>query len=263
MTHASLPSDRFAGGDFRIGKVFRRAWSVFSRNFVTFIVVIGIANLPSLFVPQPSLDTPASPAANLGLTFFVVLFLIVVLSTLGQAMVLYGAFQDMRGRPVSLADCFKVGLRRFFPIIGLAISMVVALIFAFMLLVFPAIMLAMMWFVATPVCVVEQLGPFRSMGRSRELTKGHRWRLFGLLLLIMIPALIVGAIVGAVTLFTLGPSGFLTLDTVLASSLGKGISLVWNAAWGGFFAAAIAVTYHDLRVAKEGLTTEQIAAVFE
>src|SRR5258708_2659969 len=153
MTHASLPSGRFAGSDFRVGKVFSRAWSVFSRNFVTFMVVIGIANLPSLLIPQPSLDAPAGPSGNLGLTFFVVLFLIVVLSTLGQAMVLYGAFQDMRGRPFSLADCLKVGLRRFFPIIGLTISMVVALIFASILLVFPALMLAMMWFVATPVCV--------------------------------------------------------------------------------------------------------------
>jgi hypothetical protein len=169
----------------------------------------------------------------------------------------------MRGRPVSLADCFKVGLRRFFPIIGLAIIIFVALMFAFVLLIVPGLMLAMMWSVATPVCVVEQLGPFRSMGRSRELTKGHRWRIFGLFLSIVIPALIVGAIVGGVTLYTLGPSGFLTLDAVLASWLGKLIGLLWKAAWGGFFAAVIAVTYHDLRVAKEGLTTEQIASVFE
>jgi hypothetical protein len=150
MTNASLPFDRFTAGDFRIGRVFSRAWSIFSRNFVT-----------------------------------------------------------------------------------------------------------------TPVCVVERVGPFRSLGRSRQLTKGHRWRILGLVLLIAIPGLIVGAIVGVVTLFTLGPSGFLTLDAALTSSLDKLVGLVWKATWGAFFAAAIAVTYHDLRVAKEGLTTEQIAAVFE
>jgi hypothetical protein len=263
MTDATLPSGRFAAADFRIGKVFSRAWAVFSRNFVTFMVVIGIANLPSFLMPQPSLGTPASPAAILSPMFFLVLVLVIVLSMLGQAMVLYGAFQDMRGRPVSLADCFKVGLRRLFPIIGIAIIMGVALGFAAILLIFPALMLAMMWFVATPVCVVEQLGPFRSLGRSRELTKGHRWRLFGMMLLIVIPALIVAAIVGVITLYTVGPSGFLSLDAALASSLGKVIGLVWKAAWGGFFAAVIAVTYHDLRVTKEGLTTEQIASVFE
>jgi hypothetical protein len=259
MTNASLPSDRFAEGDFRIGKVVSRAWSVFSRNFVTFMLIIGIANLPSLLFPQPAVGTTAIPAANLGLTFFALLLLTIVLSTVGQAMVLYGAFQDMRGRPVSLAECVKVGLSRFFPLIGLSISVSVALMFAAILLIFPALMLGMMWLVATPVCVVEQAGPFRSMGRSRELTKGHRWKLFGLVLLTLIPAFVIGAIAGGVALLALGS----TLDAAVASSLGKLIDLVWKAAWGGFLAAAIAVTYHDLRVAKEGVTTEQIAAVFE
>jgi hypothetical protein len=71
------------------------------------------------------------------------------------------------------------------------------------------------------------------------------------------------AALGAVTLFVLGPSGFLTLDAALASSLGQLTGLVWKVAWGAFFAAALTVTYHDLRVAKEGLTTDQIAAVFD
>jgi hypothetical protein len=30
-----------------------------------------------------------------------------------------------------------------------------------------------------------------------------------------------------------------------------------------FYAVLIVVTYHDLRVAKEGIDTDQIAAVFE
>jgi len=263
MTNASLPSARFTAGDFRLGNVLSRTWSVYSRNFLTFMLIIGIANLPSLLIPQPAVGTPANPMANLGLTFFALLFLTIVLSTLGQAMVLYGAFQAMRGRPINLADCVRVGLGRFFPIIGLTVCIVVGLSFGFILLVFPALMLSMMWFVATPVCVVERLGPLRSLGRSRELTKGHRWRIFGLVLLILIPAFIVGAIVSVVTLVTLGPSGFLTLDVALASPLAKLIALVWKATWGAFFATAITVTYHDLRVAKEGLTTEQIAAVFE
>jgi hypothetical protein len=261
MTNASLPAGRFTAGDFRLGQVLSRAWSVYSRNFLTFMVIIGIANLPPLLIPQSAVGTSASP--NLSLTYFALLLLTLVLSTLGQAMVLYGAFQGMRGRPVSLADCVKAGLSRFFPLIGLAVTIVLALIFAFILLIFPALMLSMMWFVATPVCVVERVGPFRSLGRSRELTKGHRWRIFGLVLVILIPAFIIGAIVGVVTLFTLGPSGFLTLDTALTSSLAKLITLVWKATWGAFFATAITVTYHDLRVAKEGLTTDQIAAVFD
>src|SRR5260370_15008238 len=262
MTDASLPAGRFTQGDFRVGHVFSRAWSVFSGNFLKSMLVTAIASLRPLLVGQPSPVTSANPFPNLGLTFFV-LFLTIALSTLSQAIVLYGAFQDMRGRPVSLADCLKVGLQRFFPIIGIAISMGLAVMLASMLLIFPGLMLYVMWFVATPVCVVEQMGPFRSLGRSRQLTKGHRWKIFGLILLILLPALIVGAIVGVVTVATLGPAGFLALPAALASPLAPGVNLSWGAAWGAFYAVMVVVTYHDLRVAKEGVDTEQIAAVFE
>ncbi len=263
MTDASLPAGRFTERDFRIGQVFSRAWSVFSGNFLKFMVVTGIASVPPLLIPQPSPATPENPFGGVGLTFFLVMFLTIVLGTLSQAIVLYGAFQDMRGRPVSLADCLKVGLHRLLPIVGLAVSVGVAVMLASMLLIFPGIMLYMMWFVATPVCVVEQLGPFRSMRRSRELTKGHRWKLFGLTLLILIPALIVGAILGAVMFAISGTGGFPAMTTALATPLGQVVNLIWSAAWGAFYAVMVVVTYHDLRVAKEGIDTEQIAAVFD
>jgi MFS family permease len=262
MTDASLPAGRFTERDFRIGQVFSRAWSVFSGNFLKFMVVTGIASLPPLLIPQPSPATPENPFGGVGLTFFLVMFLTIVLGVLSQAIVLYGAFQDMRGRPVSLADCLKVGLHRFFPIVGLALSEGVAVMLASMLLIVPGMILYMMWFVATPVCVVEQLGPFRSLGRSRELTKGHRWKLFGLMLVILIPALIVGAILGVV-IAILGTGGFLSMSTALATPLGQVVNLIWSAAWSAFYAVMVVVTYHDLRVAREGIDTEQIAAVFE
>jgi uncharacterized membrane protein len=265
MTDASLPAGRFAQGEFRIGHVFSRAWSVFSRNFLTFILVTGIASLPSLLMPHPTPGVPpVDPFQNLGMVVFLSL-LMIVLGTLSQAIVLFGAFQVMRGRPVDLAESAKIGLRRFFPIVGLAITMTVLAFLATLLLVIPGFIVYMMWFVATPVCVVEQLGPFRSMGRSRELTKGHRWKLFGLVLLILIPALIFGAIVGAVMVAATG--GFLaavtTMSITMATTLGQIVNLIWSAIWTAFYAIVIVVTYHDLRVAKEGIDTDQIAAVFD
>src|ERR1700676_4365459 len=120
MTDAALPAGRFTQGNFSIGHVFSRTWSVLSGNFLKFMLVTGIVSVPPLLIPQ-SPSTPVDPFANMGPSFFA-LFLSLVLGTLSQAIVLYGAFQDMRGRPVSLADCLKVGLHRFFPIIGFALS---------------------------------------------------------------------------------------------------------------------------------------------
>ena len=98
------------------------------------------------------------------------------------------------------------------------------------------------------------------MGRSRQLTKGHRWKIVGLQLAIIIPALIIGGLVGAIIV---GTGGFLAMASALSSTLGQVVNLIWSAIWTAFYAIVIVVTYHDLRVAKEGVDTEQIAAVFE
>lgn len=121
---------------------------------------------------------------------------------------------------------------------------------ASILLIVPGLILFTMWFVATPVCVVERLGPNASMRRSTQLTKGHRWKVFGLILLLVI----ISAVVSPLIEF-----GLAAISTTL-SLVG---TLIWNGIWGAFYAIAVVVTYHDLRVAKEGINIEQIASVFD
>jgi hypothetical protein len=244
------PGGGFRAGQFRVGNVFSLSWSVLSRNFLTFMLVTGVASLPDLLMGQLSAAAQGNAFASPGPTIFLFLLLI-VLGTLSQAIVLHGAFQVMRGLPIDLVESARIGLRRFIPLVGLALSMSLFLGLATALLVIPGLILYVMWFVATPVCVVEQLGPFRSLGRSRQLTKGYRWKILGLQLVILIPVFVVGAILGGLTAVILGPT------------FGPIVNLLWSAIWTAFLAIVLAVTYHDLRVAKEGVDTEQIAAVFE
>jgi hypothetical protein len=276
MPDTSLPGGRFSEGDLRVGQALSRAWSVFSGNFLKFSVVTGIAALLSLLIPEPSLAN-ADTFAKLPL--LVIAFVLRVgLATLSQATVFYGAFQDMRRRPFGLADGLQVGLDRFFPLLGLGLVAGLAIVgpgiaagilslsplkYASPLIFIPVIMLFLMWSVSTPVCVVERLGAFGSLARSRELTKGHRWKILGLLLVTIIPGVIIAAIVraalglprGAVVVLTLGAGGPGVMLQIL--------SLIWDAIWTAFLSILIVVIYHDLRVAKEGVDTEQIAAVFE
>jgi hypothetical protein len=58
-------------------------------------------------------------------------------------------------------------------------------------------------------------------------------------------------------------SGPIQIVNTARVSWSQVISLIWTAIWTAFFAILGVVAYHDLRVAKEGVDTEQIAAVFE
>jgi hypothetical protein len=55
----------------------------------------------------------------------------------------------------------------------------------------------------------------------------------------------------------------LSLEAMAGPILSLIGGLLLNGVWGAFNAIAVVVTYHDLRVAKEGTNIEQIAAVFD
>jgi len=236
-----------ASGEFRIGQVFSRSFTLLSRNFLIFFLVAMVAAAPNVLIGQ-SAGRGASGAAAGWLGFS--LILTIALQMFSQAVILYAAFQDMRGRPVNLGEALGVALGRLLPIIGVALCVGFGVFFASLLLLVPGLILMTMWYVATPVCVVEQTGPFASMRRSSELTKGHRWKIFGMILLVVIG----GGIVSAIVLAVLANVG--SVLEILGS-------LIWNGVWGAFYAIFVIVTYHDLRVAKEGVDVHQIASVFD
>jgi hypothetical protein len=241
---------RFAESDFRVGRVLSQTTTVLARHFPTFFAIAAVANLPTLLLFKDA-QSPSGDLGQVGFLLILGVVLSLVLSVVSQAVILYGAFQDMRGRPVNLVESLMVGLNRFFPIVGLAIVMSILVALAAIVFIIPGLILLTMWFVGTPACVVERRGPWRSLRRSSELTKGHRWKIFGLMLVLIVASALISPLVGLVS------------TAIGGKTLAFVGELVWNGVWGAFYAIAAVVAYHDLRVAKEGVDTEQIAAVFD
>ncbi len=257
MTGMPAATPASAAGEFRVGQVFSRAWTVLSGNVGKFLVLTAITALPDLAVLIPGLADPeavrrAATNVSAGAIFAGAATSLVwgILIVITHATVLYGAFQVMRGQSFQIGDSLQKGLARFFAVIGTSICMVVAMMFGMILLIVPAFILMSMFYVALPACVVERLGPFQSLSRSGDLTKGHRWKIFGIWLVLAIVGGIVNNIVGRV---------------LIAAGIGITlvVSMVWHALMSAYQAITVAVAYHDLRVVKEGVDIEHIASVFD
>jgi len=231
--------------DFRVGNVLNRAWEIMAPNFLPFFAVTFVVALPNLIF---LLRDPRS--GGFGWTFAVAIFSGMVLGVIGQAVILFGAFQQLRGEPVRIGEAFQKGLQRFLPIIGLGFLYALGIFFGALLLIIPGIMLMVRWSVALPACVVEGMGPTDSLGRSAALTKGHRWMIFGIVIVLTIGS----AVVNKLLTLLLAPAG------VVVAAFG---SLIWTALWSVYWNCVIVMVYHDLRVAKEGIDTAQIASVFD
>jgi uncharacterized membrane protein len=188
-----------------------------------------------------------------------------ILEFIGQGVILYAAFQAVHGHPVVISAAFRRWLSRFWAIIGISILVFLGLAIGFALLVIPGGIMALRWAVTLPVCMVEGKGPLASMRRSAELTKGHRWKLFGIGVLIYVVAittalvrvLVVGLLAGS---GILGGLGLAVPGGIIITAI---ISLILSAIVIAYFNVVAATIYHDLRGAKEGVDTEQIATVFD
>ncbi len=236
------------GTEFRIGRVISQSFTVCRRNIVLFTLVCVVAGLPT-YLPRLFLGAAVKPSPQdaIGMLPFTLVGLFFTL--FGYAIIQIAALQDMNGQKLDLNAAIQQSLARFFPLLGCTLCAGLAVVGGMILLFVPGIIALLMLLVAGQVCLVERLGPIASLSRSAALTKGHRWALLGVILVV---GLIGGAFQGisSVSLLHFGLPGVI-------------VALLLTAVAQAFTNTAYAVQYHELRVAKEGVGSERFAAVFD
>jgi hypothetical protein len=246
-------------GYFSVGDVLGRAWTLFSANF---LFLIGISLLSAVVivgvvVAVVLLIITAGQSGDRGGIQAAVAVAVILASLVGiaalvvsQAAMAIGAFQYLRGAPVRFGEALRKAFGRILPLFALGVLSYLAMIVGFVLLIVPFCFLVAMWFVAGPACIIEGLGPIRSMSRSADLTKGYRWQMLGIFAILFF---------GRTFVTQLVQLGLAPVNEVLATVVGVIVSSV--IALYGY--CAVIMTYHDLRVAKEGVDSTQIASVFD
>jgi len=251
MTESTLTATGTHASEFRVGSAIVRSFSVLWRHPLTFFVVSLIASSPMLLLAGTQMSASTTSETVQELLWIVLnLAVLTLFDTFGKAVVIHAAFQGMRGGgPVRLIESLNVGLHQFWSLIGLAFASFLTSL-GFLLLMVPGLVLATIWFVVLPACIVERLGPWTSLRRSLQLTKGHRWKVFGLVLLLLVPtwgSSFVGWLLSSATSELVG-----TVGELLCTTIGTAIT-----------AAVVVVTYYDLRVVDEGADIERLAVVFD
>lgn len=266
MTDTTAGSRRF-----EIGRVISGTFAVIGRNFVPFsLLALLLGGLPNLLVSLGQIwfvgaHQTFSPQVVAGWAAGVVV--VIVAAFVLQAAITHATVADLNGRRVVLGDSLQVGLRNCAPLIGLAFLMALGLALGFVLLIVPGIILAVMWSVAVPAKVVEKVGVIAALQRSRDLTRGRRWAIFGLFVIYLIAVWILEiAIMAALMPFILakglpasgaeaGLTG-LNVVTMIGGALIATVSTLVSTAGG-------ATLYSELRGTREGVGPEALASVFD
>ncbi|MEO9130140.1 MAG: hypothetical protein ABI240_02910 [Sphingomonas sp.] len=268
-------------GVVSIGRVFSRAFGVITGNPGTvlgvpfvfgalpgliFKLIVPGAGYAAGFAGRASLRGLLIPSIAMALGVILLLGSIALWMTAQGALVRATVAYSDEGRLLSFGEAARAGLRvsvRLFAMwVLFSISVSFGLVIFFMI---PGIILCAMWAVTQPALVEERTSVFGAFGRSYELTKGSRWIVFALGLIMIAISLIYFSL--AITIgFAVGISNGAQVAT---GAVGWGLLLVGllvNAASSTVFSAMIATIqaslYVELRNAKEGAPGEALAQVF-
>lgn len=246
-----------------IGRVLSRGFAAMRANFAPFLAVsMLLAGLPTFALQYwtlSSLGVP-DPIADLGSFWFVtgVSALVNLLSiTLLQGALTRSTIFHLSGRDADVGASALLALRLLPALIGLSLVLGLIITFGLLLLVFPGVMIYCATVVAVPALIEERRGIGGSIERSRDLTRGSRWRVFLLVVLFWVFSTIVQAIVGVFS-----GAAFVQPGTAI-NALAGGIAAGVGAAVSTMIVAVLtAALYVELREVKEGTSAAELADVF-
>lgn len=241
--------------------VIRRDWqAVLGTSFV-------LAGLPSiainLFSTRLNAVQPGDPAAALGaavstmISGLVAALFYILLQAVLVPMVL--AFDG--GRRADLGGSLAAGLRTALPLLVLNILLGIALFFGLLLLLVPGVMLAVLWAVANPALVAERIGIGAAFSRSAALTRGARWKVFGVELVAIVFIWLASTAL-AILLVAVDGVGSLGTAAVRQPAWYVAAGAVVQTLVAAFWAVVQASLYVELRDWKDGPRGAALADVF-
>jgi len=256
-----------AGRELAVGRVISTTFSVWSKHLLLFAVLSVVAMLPMVLgailggTAIPGLTSPAAanplrpvePHMGAIGPFIIGALVTGLLFFVEVGAITHGVIQHLAGKTVSLGGMLNTGLRRFVPLLLVGLGSYFLVLFGMLLLFVPGVFLACALAVALPAVVAEEIGAGAAIGRSFRLTKSNRLRIFAIFLVLMLASLAVNT-VGNFVLPRLTP---------FAPMVGTVIGLIINLLFGTLIWVAPSVVYQDLRRAKEGTSTAELAQVFE
>jgi hypothetical protein len=272
MATAAAPVD---GRSVSVERVFGRAFGVMK---AAPLVVFGIAFLfgavPGVLVNyfgaplQAQLKAAAIKGDATSVLLMILVGLVLILVPMLLAMLVQGALvraviAHTTGERIDFRHSVGAGLSMALPLLGLTIIVGLGLVLGMILLIVPGIILYIMWSVAAPALVAERHGVFTALGRSRRLTKGARWKTFGILLLVWIVTLIVGSVQGVLLFRSAGSVAAIAAMAEQGMPLNVLLlSLVTTTIISSLTATVQTSLYLELRDWKDGPANERLEDVF-
>jgi Membrane domain of glycerophosphoryl diester phosphodiesterase len=254
-----------------VGEIIDQALAIYRRQFVPLVTITLGANAIPLVLTVYLMTSGGMlnrPALAVG-----VFLLSLALGALATVATVFLVSETYLGNSISAGDAFQRATRFIWRIILLTMMIGLVVGLTFIVLIVPgaltgspvlialgglaafvgAIMIAVGLILSTPALVIEDSPAATALNRSWHLTKGFRWKMFGLMIvvaiIILIPSMAISFLSGGMDFENLGE---ISTSRLVWEAVGQLITtLIYPLLY-----CAITIAYYDLRVRKEGFDLE-------
>jgi hypothetical protein len=176
-----------------------------------------------------------------------------VVSAASQAATVVAVSQVYLDQPASVTASFSRVKGQILGVIGMSLLIGLGVGAGLIALVVPGVLLALMWSLAVPAKVLENLGVTDAMSRSSDLTKGDRGRVFVVWVLFIVLSIGVGLLLQWPVELAAGVStrGALQRTTVVWQVASLVATFISECLVGPLGTIAFSLVYYDERVRKE------------
>jgi hypothetical protein len=240
-----------------LGEILDRTFQFYRKDFVLFIGISAIPQLVVLVIRIFSVTIRGTGsigiAAVAGLGLLVAAIASIVAAAISQAATSVAVSEMYLGRTTTIGTAYDRIRGRIGSMAGIVFGLGLLEGIGFICLIVPGIYLALIWALAIPAAVIEDLGFAECRDRSKLLTEGAKGRMFMIYLLVLVVTYGVliglGAVLGGVGVVVLG-RGFLHS---MAFQIGNQcLSFLGATLVGSLGMIAFTIAYYDQRVRKEG-----------
>ena len=276
-SRVEAPGGRPRSG-FGVGVIVARTFRTWWRELPAF-ALLGLASavaaawatyrmygaFPELLIPDPSVE-PWEPLGRFYGRFGGMLFLSFVLWSIQTGAIAHGAAPRPPRARARRGAKVGVGLQRSFATFGVTLVSWFALVATMCTIAVP-FLLAAGWAAAWGAVVVDRAGPIRALGRSWALTQGHRWKVLGALVIVLVAYLTaftaLQAIVTGGMVSWPGAAGASSVEGLRALALPMALLQLVGGIVATLLPVASAVIHHGLCLVKEGGDPVHLSQVFE
>ena len=222
---------------YRVGDMMGEAWRLVQENFT---IIVGIHSIGIILAAIINYFEPSELWTTL-LSF--------ALAPISLGVTIKVLLDCLREEIPSMEACFNFAGPRYLKALATGLIYIVAVFVGLCLLIVPGIYIAIKFWLATTVSILEPISIKESFGRAGDMMEGNYWRIIGLNILVgilFLVALLVIPFVGHVLQAWMGQSDIVLFLTTVFTTL---VSIIPNA----FTSALVVIAYFGLRAKNEDI----------